>query len=60
MRIAVVRTKEGTISCLPMNQNKKHYLDRYNVVVFVNKLWNPYHINKIKKYFNQNVASSEN
>lgn len=60
MRIVVVKTKEGTISCLSMSQNKKYYLDRYNVVTFVNKLWNPYHVNIIKKYFIQDVASSEN
>lgn len=49
--IVVVKNKNGSISCLPVSRSRIHYEENYNVIVFVNKMWNLYHIEKIKKYF---------
>lgn len=52
MRICIIRNKDGTISCLPVSKDKDYYNKKFNVVCFVNKMWNYYFVDKIKKYFN--------
>jgi hypothetical protein len=58
MRMVVVRYKNNSVSCLPMSKPKSYYEDKYNVVCYVNKLWNPYYIQKIKKHFLKNMIKT--
>lgn len=51
MRMVVVKNKNNSVSCLPMSQSISHYVSKYNVLTIVNKQWNPYYIEKIKKHF---------
>lgn len=51
MRMIVVKNKDDSISCLPMQHNISHYQKHYNVIGTVNKQWNPHFVLKIKNYF---------
>lgn len=51
MRMVIIRNKDNSVSCLPMSKSKTLYEKKYNVICYVNKMWNPYHIQKIKNYF---------
>lgn len=53
MRMCVVRNKDNSISCLPVYNKRNYYYERYNVICFVNKLWNPFFVEKIKLYFSK-------
>lgn len=54
MRIVVVKGKEGEVSCLRVTNSKDYYNKKYDVLTYVNKLWNPYHVKRIKEYYKPN------
>ena len=51
MRMAVIRNKDNSVSCLPMSKSKSYYERKYNVICYVNKLWNVYYVSIIKRHF---------
>lgn len=53
MRMVVVKNRDNSVSCLDVLRSKSYYESKYNVVCYVNKLWNPYYISIIKRYFNK-------
>lgn len=55
MRLCVIRNKDLSISCLPVNKDKSCYYSKYDVVCFIKKSWNIYHIKIIKKYFEKHI-----
>lgn len=59
-RIVVVRTKDGSVSCLPVSEGRAHYERYFEIVCYCNKLWNPYHVNRIKAYFSKRRCLDEN
>lgn len=53
MRMCIIKNGDNTISCIPVSCSKDYYYDKFNVLCFVNKRWNNYYVNIIKKYFEE-------
>lgn len=51
MRMCVIKNRDNTVSCIPVTCSKEYYDEKFEVLCFVNKTWNPYYVNSIKKYF---------
>jgi len=58
MRMVVVLNKDGSVSCLPVSRSRSYYMLKYNVLCFVNKMWNPINVLNIKKYFEKSLKNS--
>lgn len=50
-RMCVIKTDTGSIGCLPVINSKQYYMSKYHVICFVNKMWNPHYILRVKRYF---------
>lgn len=51
MRMVIVRNKDNSVSCLQMVNSKEWYEQQYKVICYINKPWNIFYVDKIKKYF---------
>lgn len=51
MRMVVVRNEDNSVSCLCVSKPRGYYESKYDVICFVNRLWNPYYVSIIKKYY---------